>query len=238
MQPGAKKKDLSAKLGDLVWPSQPSTLSCIVTNYAQLYWRLPCGLHLRYMTIQAANNQLKNPKHPNMLAKCERCSVGPYRTQPPEPQPHDKHRSYYEICTWLAVESALCMPSTMTYITNTSPAPYNLLVGADLGYVVEAKVVKHWKGGVDIFVPGLNLIIQVDGEQHDEEGQQDKDMQFMFLAVQQQFNVLRVHYSDVRHAHREVGCVVAACMQAKSRPIAKCSRHHVLLQHSRFPELS
>lgn len=138
-----------------------------------------------------------------------------------------------ELCTWRAIEKSLCTPAVVNHIMNTSATPYNMLVGENLGYVVEAKVVKHWVGAADIFVHGLNLIIQVDGEYHKDKVQQDKDIDFMLVAVQQHFNVLRVFYTDVRFVQNEVDGVVAACMQlaAGSRPIAKCSMTHVLLQH-------
>jgi hypothetical protein len=235
---GAKKKDLSSRLGMFVWLPQAVELNCIVSNGQQLYWVLPCGRHLRFMTIQAAHRQITDPKHPNMLSKYERCSVGPYKTHP-EPQPDDKHRSYHEVCTWRALENAMCMPDVVNHIMSTSATPYNMLVGEHLGYVVEAKVVKHWAGGVDIFVPGLNLIIQVDGEHHDDEVQQGKDVEFMLVAMQQHFNVLRVHHSDVRCVQSEVDAVVAACMRLAvgSRPIAKCSMRHVLLQHPKYLEM-
>lgn len=238
-QPGAKKKDLSAQLGGLVWPVAPSNFKCIVSNTMQLYWKLPCGLHLRYMTVQAAMNQHKNPKHPGVFAACERCAVGPYRVYPPEPQPHDKRRSYYEITAWLALENVLCKPEVMEHISLTAPAPRNMMLGVDLGYVVEAKVVKMWKGGADVYIPGLNMILQVDGEHHDKEVQQDVDIDFMLMAKQQRFNVLRLYYGDIRRAYAEVAAMVEACMQScgKEQPVARCSKNHVLLQHAMYNKL-
>lgn len=234
-QVGAKQKDLTDVLGGLVWLSKPEKL--IVTYPAKLYWKLPCGLHLRYMSIQAAKKQIQNPKHPGILSQCERCSVGNYRLSP-EPVADDVHRSYFEQMTWLAVEQVVSKPVVMQHIHEHALAPTNMMVGADLGYVVECRLVKGWYGAVDLFVPGLNLIIQVDGQHHDECEQQDKDMAFMCMAVQQAFNVFRIHYSDIKYVHAEVDSVVAACMQHHPNGlVVRCSKHHVLRQHKQYNEL-
>jgi hypothetical protein len=228
---GAKEKDLTSALGALVWPSAPSKL--IVTNTNKLYWKLPCQLHLRHMTIQAAKRQLENPKHIGKLTPCERCSVGNYRLHP-EPQP-DVHRSFFELMTWLAVEAALCTPAVMHYITTTAPHPMNQMIGRDTGYVVECRLVHGWKGNVDIWIPGLNLIIQVDGEHHDDAAHQDTDLAFITVAVQQRFHVLRVHYQDLKYVHDEVFAMVNDCMRCmQPRVLARCSRSHVLHQHKAY----
>jgi hypothetical protein len=231
---GAKQKDLTTAVGSLVWPSAPARL--IVTNTDRLFWKLPCHLHLRYMSIQAAKRQLENPKHPGTLSPCERCSVGNYRLSP-EPQA-DVHRSYFELMTWLAVEHALCTPDVMHFITTTATQPINLLVGRELGYVVETRLVQNWNGSVDVWVPGLQLIIQVDGQHHDLDDQQDRDVSFMAMAVQQGFNVFRMHYQDIKYVHAEVAAVVHACMEREQgRAVAKCSRSHVLLHHKQYMAL-
>jgi hypothetical protein len=237
-QVGAKHKDLSNLLGALVWPCVPARF--VVTNTQKLYWILPCTKHLRLMTIQAAKKQLQDPKHPGILTACERCSVGAYRQHPHDPQTHDKHRSRYEILTWLAVEAALCTRDVEKHIVACAP-PHNMMVGVDMGYVVEAKVVKGWTGGVDIFVPGLNLLIQIDGEHHDDACQQDKDLAFMCLAVQQKFNVLRVHYNDIMWVHKVVADMFTACIMqhaGNTTPVARCSMSHVLLSHVQFKDVA
>jgi hypothetical protein len=234
-QVGAKKKDLTSVLGGLVWQKHPGKL--IITDTAKLYWKLPCGLHLRFMSIQAANKQLQNPKHPGSLAECERCSVGNYRLHP-EPVVDHVHRSFFEQMAWLAVEHALSKPDVMQHIHENSGSPTNMMVGADLGYVVECKVVKGWHGTVDIFAPGLNLIIQVDGQHHDASEQQDKDVAFMCMATKQHYNVLRIHHGDIKHVYADVDNVVHACMlQAAGGIVVRCSGSHVLLQHNRYTEL-
>lgn len=225
---GAKQKDLTTALGALVWPSAPAKL--IVTNTDRLFWKLPCQLHLRYMSIQAAKRQLENPKHPCALSPCERCSVGNYRACP-EPQA-DVHRSYFELMTWLAVERALCTPDVVHFITTHATHPINMMVGRELGYVVEVRLVQNWNGSVDVWVPGLHLIIQVDGQHHDEDHQQDKDAAFMAVAVQNGFNVFRMHHQDIKYVHAEVVAVVHACMhRVEGGVVARCSKSHVLLQH-------
>jgi very-short-patch-repair endonuclease len=231
---GAKQKDLTAELGALVWPSAPAKL--IVTNTDRLFWKLPCQLHLRYMSIQAAKRQLENSKHPGALSPCERCSVGNYRSCP-EPQA-DLHRSYFELMTWLAVEHALCTPAVDHYITTNATQPMNMMVGRELGYVVEPRLVQKWNGSVDVWVPGLHLIIQVDGQHHDEDHQQDKDVSFMVMAVQQGFNVFRMHYQDIKYVHAEVAAIAHACMlREPGCVVARCSRSHVLLQHKQYMAL-
>lgn len=229
---GAKQKDLTSALGALVWPSAPASL--IVTNTGRLFWKLPCQLHVRYMTTQAAKRQLENPKHPGTLSPCERCAVGNYRLCP-EPQT-DVHRSYFELMTWLAVEHALCTPDVMQFISTNAAQPMDMMVGREIGYVVECRLVQGWHGNVDIWVPGLQLIIQVDGQHHDEKEQQDKDVAFMNMAVQQGFNAFRMHYQDIKYVHDEVGAVVHACMHRRHScgVVVKCSRSHVLLQHTQY----
>jgi hypothetical protein len=233
-QAGAKPKDLATVLGGLVWEKKPGKL--IITDTAKLYWKLPCGLHLRFMTIQAAKKQLQNPKHPGCLAGCERCSVGNYRLYP-EPATDDVHRSYFEQLTWIAVENVLSRPDVMQYIQDIADAPTNMMVGADLGFVVECRVIKGWHGTVDIFVPGLNLIIQVDGQHHDDCEQQDRDVAFMCMAARQNYHVFRVHHADIKNVAADVADVVHACMHQNGNAVLRCSTSHVLLQHKQYIEL-
>jgi very-short-patch-repair endonuclease len=61
--------------------------------------------------------------------------------------------------------------------------------------VVEAKVLRGKFGAADMYVPGLDLIVQVDGEHHGDADQLKKDGRFNDAAVAQQRHVLRLWYA-------------------------------------------
>lgn len=149
-----------------------------------------------------------------MLQKCERCSVGNYAERGPDVVPDDKHRSIWEQLAWLAIENTLSQCSVSSHMACNNASPISELVGPLLGYVVEARVVPGWQGCVDIFVPGLKLIIQVDGGHHDTDvhGQQQKDMRFLNLAHTHRFHALRVSHLDHRSMHNDIQVVVHDCI--------------------------
>lgn len=100
--------------------------------------------------------------------------------------------------------------------------------GANLGYVVEARVVKGWRAGVDIYVRGLHLIIQVDGEHHDEPAQQTRDASFNTLALKEGHRVLRLHHHDVHTMAIDILAAVNKCMHSADDPWLLCTKHHPL----------
>lgn len=172
------------------------------------------------------------------LADCERCTCS-YKTVGPEPDPQSVHRSYYEQCCWLHLEHVLAINDVVQHMQMTATPPANMLVGPDLGYVVEARVVVGWSAGVDVFVPGLNLLVQVDGEHHQSDAQQDVDIKFMRIAQQQQLHVLRLWHQDMYTMPQDILSMVTACMLHKHDlpTIVKCTKSHPLCSRILYSKL-
>ncbi len=246
MQPGAPKKDLGAALGHFLWEGHKqqgmADVLLTVSNKQHMYWWLECRKHLRLMTCQGAMKQLQLPTANGMLQKCERCSVGNYAENGPDVVPDDKHRSIWEQLAWLAIECTLSEHIVSNHITAANNAsPTAELVGPQLGYVVEAKVVPGWQGCVDIYVPGLHLIIQVDGGHHDSDvhGQQQRDMRFLALAHKHRLHALRVSHLDDRSMHHDIKTMVHDCMAACNGDaiISRLSPTHPLLLNPNYKAL-
>lgn len=140
-------------LGGLLWQHQLLPRQLLVSG-RQYYWMLPCRKHLRLISVQAAARQAVE-QHDGQwqLHDCERCSCS-YKTVGPEPSASDVHRSYYEQCCWLYLESVLDRPDVMQHMQAAASPASSMLVGSDHGYVVEARVVIGWRGAVDVYVPG------------------------------------------------------------------------------------
>lgn len=222
---GHPTKDLSSLLRHHLWPSQHMPDTLLVSNPSRLMWLLACQKHLRCMTVQAAARQVRDPKHPGQLAKCERCTCS-YK-HGPEPLPDDKHRSYWEQVAWIQLERVLQLDDVHHYMSANS-----LLYGCDLGYVVEARIVKGWPAGVDIYVPTIHLIIQVDGEHHDTPPQQQRDVKFNDLAAREGHRVLRLHHIDVGYFYYDILNAVRKCMHITDAAESwiRCTAHHPLVK--------
>jgi hypothetical protein len=224
VQLGRPTIDLSPELRHHLWQlHEQHTPELLLTSDTTKYmWVLGCNNHLRFMTVQAALRQTRDPKHPGQLTECERCSSS-YRLSGPEPMPGQLHRSFWEGVTWLNLENVLEMDAVKSYMSQKTQQH-----GRDLGYVVEARVVKGWNAAVDIYVPGLHLIIQVDGQHHDEPPQQTRDASFNALAISGGHRVLRLHFRDVHTMVTDIHMAVIRCMQSSDDPWLICTKHHPL----------
>jgi very-short-patch-repair endonuclease len=216
---GAPVLDLTPSLGHLLWPHQHTPDKMLITDTAQYYWNLSCNKHVRILTIQGAKRQVDDQRHVGLLSTCERCSCA-YKLGP-EPLPDDIHRSYYEQVAWLKLEDVLASAQVMQYMASTA----GMLHGRELGYVVEVKVLRGRYGKADIYIPAIDLIIQVDGEHHDSAHQQFIDAKFNTEAVRQHRRVLRLCYKDVCHFYGAISTAVHQCMASRD-PWAKCSAEH------------
>jgi hypothetical protein len=98
--------------------------------------------------------------------------------------------------------------------------------GKDLGYVVEVKVLKGRFGKADIYVPSIDLIIQVDGEHHNMPHQLNTDARFNGEAVRQNRRVLRLYYKDVSDFRSDIRSAVEECIGSAHDAWAKCSSQH------------
>lgn len=73
------------------------------------------------------------------------------------------------------------------------------------GFIYQAKVVDRHNAPIDFYVPDINLLIQVDGEQHFDikyknttvKHQQQLDLKCDTRAIEMGFNLLRLHFKDI-----------------------------------------
>jgi hypothetical protein len=224
---GHPQIDLGPYLQQHLWQLQiPLPKNLLVSDHTQYMWLLGCKQHLRCMTVQAAWRQQCDPKSHGQLTRCERCKYS-YRLLGPATAPGDRRRSFWEQNAWLKLESVLDLDDVAKYMSASSQ-----LHGPDVGYVVEARVVKGWPAGVDIYVPALRLIIQVDGEHHDDGGQQVTDANFNSLAISKGHRVLRLHHNDVHDVFTDIRAAVRRCMQCNSNAWLQCTQKHPLAVHN------
>jgi hypothetical protein len=219
-----------------LWQHQHVPSQLLVSG-KQYFWLLPCRKHLRWMSVQAAARQaVKDEAGAWQLHACERCGCS-YRTVGPEPAACDVHRSYYEQCCWLYLEHVLDRPDVRHAMQSAASSGCSMLVGPDTGYVVEARVVTGWRGAVDVYVPALKLVIQIDGQHHQSTEQQDTDMQFIQVAHQQNFHVLRLWYADLYTMPQDLLGMVQRCMRhqagtsSMSPAVVMCTISHPLCTH-------
>jgi len=194
--------------------------------------------HLRLMTVQAAKKQLDAPRHSasKQLFPCERCSVGDFEgVLGPQSCPEDIRRSKWEQWCWLNLQKVLAHKQVVQHMQQALPASQKALVGPVLGYVVECKAVPGWNACVDIFVPALNLAIQVDGEHHSKPVQMAIDERFMHTAAQHGIHAFRLSCEDhTKHTYMLLWHVVGLCMQHKpGQPcISRYSPKHPILTNN------
>lgn len=103
-------------------------------------------------------------------------------------------------------------------------------------WTVQCKVVRGWKGAVDlvVFGPRRVLCVQVDGFSHTSENrgclgttlqeQLCKDAEFNALAIRLEFGVLRLHDDDADQWEALLRASIAACMGAGAWPTYAASR--------------
>lgn len=104
------------------------------------------------------------------------------------------------------------------------------------GYFWHSKPVKGYSQSVDLEVKTDSLLIMVDGEQHISkkycsttlQKQQSIDRKFNSLALDQGYNVMRIHYADVDCVSSFLEYVLGKCKQVRkgSRILAYSSSFH------------
>jgi hypothetical protein len=192
----------------------------LISDARQYFWLLGCNKHVKMMTIQAVVKQMtkKRPiKHAHLCGKmneCERCLK----------DTTDVHRSVWELAAWEQLEVVLQQPHVQLYMRLKGASTG--LWGADLGFLVEAKVLGGKRGATDVYIPVLNLLIQVDGEHHNEAGQLVVDSRFDMDAQQQGRRLLRLHHSDAISFSAYIHYAVVKCIRSPAASWVLYTRHH------------
>jgi hypothetical protein len=105
-----------------------------------------------------------------------------------------------------------------------------------LGFVVECKAVPEWNACVDIYVPTLNLAIQVDGEHHSKPAQIETDKRFMLKAQHHGVHACRLSCDDhTKYTQSLIRLAVHMCMHHKhGQPCISMysPRHPVCMQEA------
>jgi hypothetical protein len=223
-------KDLAPSLGSFMYNEQSLPAKLAVSNPVKYFWWLQCGKHLCMMTIQCAKNrhakaaaQCASPagcKHVH-VGRCLRCDVPGYRLCGPAPNADEKFASYYAQMAWLHLEYALDRDGTRNGMSASQHYhDVHGMVGRDLGLVLEARVLQgNTYGAADIFVPRCNLIIQVDGQHHDDPQQIQKDHRFNEACKLQLCNLLRLHWKDVGCFGQYIRDAVDQCLGSSANVV-------------------
>lgn len=244
---GAPCKDLTGVLGIYFWTHQQNVPSRLLVHDSQQYfWKLHCehAEHLTLMTVQGAARALSKLQEELLAARDASCNVGSiahgvswcprcqhnYRQLGPSTST-DVHRSYAEQYAWIQLEHVLSSPLLMLWMGSYGDGMF----GPDKGYVVEVRVVKGWMGKVDICVPHLKFIIQVDGNHHQHGKQMWTDSMFNAKAVQDGHRVLRLFHTDAYAFHSFITTAVHRCMQDMCSTWVMCTPHHPLLNDASVP---
>jgi hypothetical protein len=113
-----------------------------------------------------------------------------------------------EADAWQLVRSYVTQPIVLQYMSRVNPQ----LVGPELSWLVEVKVLQGRFGAADIYIPSLHLIIQVDGHHHDHFKQLETDSLFDQQACLQGYALLRLHHDDRGTWYAAIASVAAKCM--------------------------
>jgi very-short-patch-repair endonuclease len=167
-----------------------------VADRKQYYWKLQCRLHVKLCTIEAVGKQIS--EHDSL--GCDRC----------QPLWHPSQRSNFESYAWRLLEHTLEQPSVKRCMQGRMPD----MTGQLMGFVVEAKVLCGKYGASDIYIPALNMIIQVDGQHHSSKypKQLSRDARFDGEAHNQGRALLRLNHVDEPAWHTIIPNAVAMCM--------------------------
>ena len=189
--------DKSYLLANVVWREQqhPPEVPLRMSDPRQYYWKLGCNLHVKLCTVQAATKQVVQ----HGCLPCDRCNI----------TLHPMRRSQYEAYSWAQLEHTLETPMVMQFMSQAG----STLHGKHLGYVVEAKVLRGRFGAADMYVPALDLIIQVDGQHHELPAQLSVDARFDCEAHRQNKALLRLCYHDQLAFHKVFPQALHMCMQ-------------------------
>lgn len=105
------------------------------------------------------------------------------------------------------------------------------LYGSRLGYVCEAVVVPGVKGAADYYVAWLHLVIQVDGEGHDDTEQRKTDRKYAEACKKHNVNLLRLYYDDEKFFGVHIERAFRWCFaHGKSKCLHAGSRQHPLVK--------
>lgn len=193
-----------------------------ISDTQQYYWHLPCNKHLCFQTIQACIRQVI--AHDGQLRACLRCGSS-YRLGA-EPS-RDRLTSYWVQVVWSSLEWALEQAEVQDAMQSRTWLLGAALAGRDRGYVVEAKVLKGRYGAADIYVPALDLIIQVDGEHHADPEQLKRDGRFNAAASAQQRRLLRLWHADVTAFATETWQAVQHCISSPEAMVRHSASHPI-----------
>lgn len=215
-------------LGKYLWPPQVQdhhiydvelgvyVPMMLQSNCTQYFWLLPCGEHLVYQGVPTAKAQHEELGHmTDCMDKdgktCLRCKNGYMARGVAQPSHHgQRNQSYYVQVAWLALDSCL---EDATLVNGTILCPTDgTMTGMWRGYCVEAKVLKGSYGAADIYVPLVNLVIQVDGQSHDHPTQQEVDMRFNHACQAQGRNLLRLHWFKELSFYHEIRKAIQLCI--------------------------
>lgn len=186
----------NALLDALLCPwQQHGAMPLMKSDKQQYYWQLQCNKHVQLCTTQAAAKQLAA----HGCLRCDRCDV----------EVHPAQRSQFERCAWLALQNILGKSDVQMFMASLMPN----LTGQDMGYVVEAKVLRGTLGAADMYIPSLDMIIQVDGQHHDQLVQMSRDARFDAVANEQHRAMLRLHHEDMQAFHQTITEAVMRCIR-------------------------
>jgi hypothetical protein len=178
---------------------------------------------VKLLTIQAVRKQQtqERPAHHTHLSgqmnACERCYS----------DTGDVHRSTWELCAWQQLERVLEQPIVQHFMAQHDLVRQSThLLGRDLGFLVEAKVLGGKRGAADVYVPVLDLIIQIDGQHHDGVDQLLVDSRFDIDARQQGRRLLRLHYADADKFYDYIHSAVVLCLQSMTSSWVMYTKHH------------
>jgi hypothetical protein len=222
MARGRPPVDLTRVLGGHLWPPYAISDGMFVSSEAQHLWQLNCG-HVVFQTIDAT---WKNINRGIMLGRCYRCESG-YKEHGPR-QPRRQFdittMSWHAQAAWQHMDACL---TNMDIVGGTCLEPSdNTATGAYHGYAVEAKVLSaHSK--LDIYVPLIRLVVEVDASSHDNWGQARKDGDVDDACVDNNINILRLHHTDLLEWGPAIECAMRMCMHG-GQPRRMYTARHML----------
>jgi hypothetical protein len=208
---GRPQVDMRRQLQQHMWEWQTIPSALLASDKQQYYWKLPCNKHLALQTIQATLRQLHNT---GQVSQCYRCSSF-YSLLGPKPSV-EKGMSYFAQYTWMLLDFLLVQPTLVT-CTPLQPCT-GTLTDKDVGYITEAKVLCGSYGAADIYVPVLDLIIQVDGHFHDRLDHINRDQKFDAECIKQHHNLLRLHYQDIGSWGGYIKYTMQLCLMKLQQP--------------------
>ncbi len=85
-------------------------------------------------------------------------------------------------------------------------------------------------GAADMYVPSMDLIIQVDGEHHAAAEQLERDGRFNDAAAAQQRRLLRLWHADIAVFREEILAVVSMCLTSPDGMVRHSALHPVRVQ--------